>query len=375
MKPAAAPSADERRDWLRLARTETVGPTSFAYLIGRYGSARRALARLPDLTSRGGRAGAPRIPSAADAERELEAGAALGARLLTSADSDFPVALGALDPPPPVIWARGDVTLMQKPCIAMVGSRGASAAGRRFAREIAADLGRAGWVVVSGLARGIDAAAHQGSLATGAVAVVAGGVDDVYPPEHHALYDEIAARGCVVSERPVGHGARAKDFPRRNRIVSGLARGVIVVEAELKSGSLITARFAAEQGREVFAVPGSPADPRSKGVNDLIRQGATLVEDAEDVLRVLTELPRLDHARPDRAPPRDDRRADAEAEPKADTEGLGAILEQMLSPAPTSLDQLARATGAPLPVVLAALTELSLAGRAELMPGGLASRA
>ena len=198
------------------------------------------------------------------------------------------------------------------------------------------------------------------------MAVVAGGVDDVYPPENCVLFDQIASQGCVVSERPIGHAARAKDFPRRNRIISGLTRGVIVVEAELRSGSLITARLAGEQGREVFAVPGSPLDPRARGSNDLIRQGAILVEDADDVLRVLSDLPRIMAEPAPFIPPR--------ASPAPDTDGLGAELEQILSPAPATLDELARATRAPLPAVLAALTELSLAGRAELMPGGLAVR-
>ena len=364
----ASETPEQRRDWLRLARADGVGASTFVYLIERFGSPTDALAALPSLAQRGGRAAAPRIPSAAEAQAEIDAGAALGARLLISTDAAFPELLRALDPPPPVLWARGDTDLLSKPCVALVGSRSASATGQRMSRDLAQALGEAGWIVVSGLARGIDSAAHGGALASGTIAVVAGGVDDVYPAENQRLYNEIAKRGCIVSERPVGHAARAKDFPRRNRIISGLTRGVVVVEAELRSGSLITARLAGEQGREVFAVPGSPLDPRARGANDLIRQGAILVEDAQDILVVLDGLPPISpEARSIGAPP-------PRPPIEADTDGLGAELEQILSPAPASLDQLARATGAPLPAVLAALTELSLAGRVALMPGGLAVR-
>jgi DNA processing protein len=360
----------ERRDWLRLARADGVGPATFSYLIARFGSAGAALEALPDLARRGGRDAPLRIPSVAEAEAEMEAGESLKAELLISAEPGFPNLLQAIDPPPPVLWALGNRDLLSQPCIAMVGARVASAHGQRFARDLARSLGESGWVVVSGMARGIDSAAHQGALATGTIAVLAGGVDDIYPPENRGLHDRISAEGCVVSERPIGHAARAKDFPRRNRIISGLSRGVIVVEAELRSGSLITARLAGEQGREVFAVPGSPADPRARGANDLLRQGAVLVEEADDVLRVLSDLPPMepaDHGSPSPSP-----RSMNVAEP--DTSDLSAMLETLLSPSPAPLDHLARATGAPLPAVMAALTELSLAGRAELMPGGLAAR-
>ena len=245
----------------------------------------------------------------------------------------------------------------------MVGARAASAAGQRFARSMAAELGEAGYVVVSGMARGIDAAAHEGSLESGAVAVLAGGVDNIYPPENARLYEALRSRGCVISERPLGYTARAADFPRRNRLISGLALGVIVVEAELRSGSLITARLAGEQGRDVFAVPGSPADPRSRGANDLIRQGATLVEVVEDVLRVLESHTTVSEPEPPAWPT---------SIAVVDTEALRAMLEGLLSPAPISIDDLVRATGAPISGVLAALMELALAGRVELLPGGLA---
>jgi len=363
----------ERRDWLRLARADGVGPATFSYLIARFGSATAALAALPDMARRGGRDTPLRIPSAEEAEAELEAGEDLKARFMIGADPDFPPLLHAIDPPPPVLWVRGDLDLLNQPCVAMVGARIASASGQRMSRDLAAALGQAGWVVVSGMARGIDSAAHQGALATGTIAVLAGGVDDIYPPENLALYDRIIAEGCVVSERPVGHSARAKDFPRRNRIISGLSRGVIVVEAELRSGSLITARLAGEQGREVFAVPGSPADPRARGANDLLRQGAVLVEEAEDVLRVLSDLPPIESGDRVFSAPQPLSVAEPETSDPHKSE-LGAMLETLLSASPAPLDHLARATGAPLPAVMAALTELSLAGRAELMPGGLAAR-
>ena len=351
-----------RRDWLRLARTENVGPVTFAQLINRYGEASIALAALPDLARRGGRVSPLGVPSLADITRELEAGTALGARLIASCEADFPGPLAALDPPPPVIWARGDSALLSRPSVAVVGARVASAGGQRFARGLAVDLGAAGYVVVSGLARGVDGAAHEGALATGTIAVLGGGIDDIYPREHRDLYERIVASGCIVSENAPGRTATAKDFPRRNRIISGLSRAVVVVEAELRSGSLITARLAAEQGREVLAVPGSPLDPRARGTNDLIRQGAALCEGVEDVLRALEGFGGF--REPDRpfTPP-----------PISDTE-IDAVRERvaaLLSPTPVSRDELARAAGAPAAVVFAALVELTLAGRAELLPGGL----
>jgi DNA processing protein len=356
-----AVSDGQRLDWLRLARAENVGPVTFDHLIGRFGDAAAALAALPDLARRGGRAGVS-IPPVAEIERELEAGASLGARLICSCERDFPQALAALDPPPPVIWTRGDAAILSRSAVAIVGARVASAAGQRFARGLAADLGRSGQLVVSGLARGIDAAAHEGSLPTGTVAVLGGGIDDVYPPEHRALYGRIVAEGCVVSESEPGRTAVARDFPRRNRIIAGLSRAVVVVEAEMRSGSLITARLANEQGREVLAVPGSPLDPRAKGTNDLIRQGAALCEGADDVLRALEDF--RSFREPDRP------RYEAGPTPDPD-EALREHIAALLSPTPVSRDDLVRAAGAPAPLVLAALLELSLAGRAELMPGGM----
>lgn len=359
----SALSRPEQIDWLRLARADNVGPVTFAFLLKRYGSAAKALKALPNMARRAGSARQTIIPTVEEAERELQAGEAVGARLISMSDATFSTALAALDPPP-LLWTLGDADLLSRRSVAIVGARIASAAGQRFAKSLAADLGDAGFVVVSGMARGIDSAAHAGALHAGTVSVLAGGIDDIYPPEHHELHAEIARFGCIVSERPIGHNARAADFPRRNRIISGLSLGVIVVEAELKSGSLITARLAGEQGREVFAVPGSPMDPRSRGTNDLLRQGATLVEDAADVIRVLESQSVLAAPRSpvlDRSPALDDEVA---------TPVLEAI-GRLLSPSPTALDELARAAGTPMPQVLAAVVELSLAGRADVLSGGM----
>ncbi|QUD88194.1 DNA-processing protein DprA [Phenylobacterium montanum] len=359
---ASEVSAAERRDWLRLARTETVGPVTFTQLLRRFGSPARALDALPELARRGGRMTPPRIPSPAEAEREIEAGERLGARLLIGAEPAFPPMLAALDPPPPVIWVMGDPALLQRRAIAVVGARIASAAGQRFARDLARAAGAEGLVVVSGMARGVDGAAHEGALETGTVAVLGGGIDDIYPPEHAGLYQRLAERGAIVSESAPGQRAQAKDFPRRNRLISGLSLAVVVVEAELRSGSLITARLAAEQGRDVLAVPGSPLDPRAKGTNDLIRQGAALCEGIEDVLRAIEHAPRLREPGPSPYDPAGFEEPDA---------ALVERIAALLSPTPTPRDELVRSTGAPAPRVYAALMELALAGRAELLAGGL----
>ncbi|THD75329.1 MAG: DNA-protecting protein DprA [Phenylobacterium sp.] len=356
----------ERRAWLRLARTENVGPVTFRELIRRYGDATEALIALPELARRGGRAAGIRVPAEAEIDQELTAGTTLGARLLAACEPEFPTALAAIDPPPPVLWARGRLEMLDRPAVAIVGARVASAAGQRFARGLAAELGQAGYAVVSGMARGIDGAAHEGALPTGTLAVLAGGVDDIYPPDHAALYARIVEAGCVVSENEPGRTAVARDFPRRNRIIAGLSRAVVVVEAELRSGSLITARLAAEQGREVLAVPGSPLDPRAKGTNDLIRQGAALCEGAEDVLRALEGLRTM--REPDADPFQ--RSGGDEAD-----DALRERVAALLSPTPVSRDELVRATGAPPSAVFAALVELSLAGRAELLPGGMVATA
>ncbi|MFN3537769.1 MAG: DNA-processing protein DprA [Brevundimonas sp.] len=359
------PAADEAERFarLRLARTERVGPVAFSQLLQRFGTAREALEALPDLARRGG--GGHALPDEGVIHAELEAGEAAGARLLLLGDPDYPPQLAALDPPPPLLWTRGDTALLCRDSLAIVGARIASAGGQRIARGLASGLGQAGFVVVSGMARGIDGAAHEGALPTGSVAVLGGGVDDIYPPEHASLYERLIDQGCVISESPMGARAQARDFPRRNRIISGLARGVIVVEAELRSGSLITARLAGEQGRDVFAVPGSPLDPRSKGPNELLRQGAILCEGVEDVMNALTGLRTL--FEPD-IPRWEPGPIDADLD-------LIERLAALLSPVPAPRDELARAAGASIGEANAALLELSLAGRAVLLPGGTAASA
>ena len=356
-------AAAERIARLRLARTDRVGPVAFRQLLDRFGSAASALDALPDLVRRGGDHGFA-LPAAGAVEAELEAGERLGARLIVFGEADYPETLAAIDPPPPLLWALGDPGLLARPSMAVVGARIASAGGQRIARGLAQQLGEAGHVVVSGMARGIDGAAHAGALPTGTVAVLGGGVDDVYPPDNADLYRQIVEQGCVVSESPVGARAQAKDFPRRNRIISGLSRGVVVVEAELRSGSLITARLAAEQGRDVFAVPGSPLDPRSRGPNELLRQGAILCEGLADIER------EFERPRAIREPAADDPFRGAPGDVEAE---LVERVAALLSPTPTPRDELARAAAAPVGAVAAALLELSLAGRATLLPGGLAS--
>ncbi|MDQ1153219.1 DNA-processing protein DprA [Brevundimonas sp. SORGH_AS_0993] len=351
----------ERFARLRLARTDRIGPVAFTQLLTRYGSAGRALAALPGLIRKSGAASVP--PPMEAVERELAAGEKIDARLLVLGEADYPAMLAALDPPPPILWTRGRIDLLNRPAVAVVGARIASAGGQRIARGLAQQLGQAGHVVVSGLARGIDAAAHEGAMTTGTVAVLGGGVDDIYPAEHADLYARIADQGCVVSESPVGARAQARDFPRRNRIISGLARGVVVVEAEIRSGSLITARLAGEQGRDVFAVPGSPLDPRARGPNELLRQGAILCEGIEDIERAFETLRTL------RAPAPPPLVFDEDAADPAFLDRVAALL----SPTPTPRDEIARALNAPVGRVAAALLELSLTNRAELLPGGLAS--
>jgi DNA processing protein len=283
-------SDEQRLDWLRLIRSERIGPRSFRALVNQYGGARAALEMLPELGRRPGKP-ALRVASRAEGEREIAALARLGGRLVALGEDDYPRTLQATDTAPPLIAVRGNAAILSRPSVAIVGSRNASAAGGAFAERLAADLGHAGYVVVSGLARGIDSRAHRAALARGTVAVLAGGHERVYPRENLPLLDAlIKAGGAVVCEMPIGWEPRGRDFPRRNRIVSGLSYGVVVIEAAHRSGSLITARFALEQGREVFAVPGSPLDPRAEGTNALIRAGATLCAAAEHVTPVLDPL-------------------------------------------------------------------------------------
>src|SRR5882757_414297 len=280
----------QRIDWLRLIRSENVGPRTFRSLVNHFGSARAALERLPDLARRGGASRAARIASEADARGELAASERLGISLIAPGEAGYPPRLAVLDDAPPLLGVRGAHEVLMRPMIAIVGSRNASGAGLKFAGRLARDLSDAGFVIASGLARGIDQSAHRASIDGGTVAMLAGGHDKVYPPEHEDLLAAIVASGAAISEMPLGHVPRARDFPRRNRLISGAALGVVVVEAAHRSGSLITARIAAEQGREVFAVPGSPLDPRTAGTNDLIKQGATLITEAADVIQAVEPI-------------------------------------------------------------------------------------
>jgi DNA processing protein len=349
----------ERRAWLRLARTQNVGPVTFAQLIARFGSAGAALADLPRLSRRGG--GDELKPaSEADARRELERLDAFGGRMIAFVEPEFPAGLAALDPPPPLISAVGHLSLLAREMVGIVGARNASALGCKLAARLAVGIGEAGFVIASGLARGIDTAAHEATLASGTCAVVAGGLDVIYPPENAALYERIRAQGIVVSEMPFGERPQARHFPRRNRLISGLSRGVVVVEAAEGSGSLITARFALEQNREIFAVPGSPLDPRAKGTNRLIREGATLTETADDVIAALQPIIGRELREPEGrsdAAPLDGRALEAEAD------RVRGVIEQALAPAPVDVDELIRLTKAPAAVVLTVLLEMELAGR------------
>ncbi|WP_142850799.1 DNA-processing protein DprA [Telmatospirillum sp. J64-1] len=363
-------SISERLDWLRLIRSENVGPITFYRLLDRFGDAASALAAIPELARKGGRKRPIVVCSKAAALRELEAHEKLGAQLVARGEPSYPPALAAVEDAPPLLSVRGNTHLLPRPAVAMVGARNASINGRNFARKLAFELGRGGFVVASGLARGIDTAAHEGALDGGTVAVMAGGVDVVYPPENKRLYEEIVARGAVVCEMPPGTQPQASHFPRRNRIISGISLGVVVVEASPRSGSLITARFALEQGREVFAVPGSPMDPRCQGPNGLIRQGATLVQSAADIFEALDLLLRRPLAEPPKgsftpgaAPIPDD--SEVEKARKEVGEALGS--------SPVTVDEIIRQCQLSASVVSMVLLELELAGRLERHPGNRVS--
>jgi DNA processing protein len=364
---------EERLDWLRLIRSQNVGPRTFRALLNQFGSAQAALAALPNLARRGGASGPASICARADAERELKAARSAGVSMLALGEPGYPWRLGMIDDPPPLIAVRGHLPVLERPMIAVVGARNASAAGIKLAGRLARELGEAGLAVVSGLARGIDAAAHRASLATGTIAALAGGHNRIYPPENVELAGAILAQGAALSEMPLDQEPRAHDFPRRNRLISGLAVGVVVIEAARRSGSLITTRLALEQGREVFAVPGSPLDPRAEGCNSLLKQGATLVTEAEDVLAVLRPI----LGQPlDRSMQEPD--ADLEpiapsppaAEPGADERGR---IVDLLGPTPVSIDDLVRLAGRSPAVVRIVLLELEVAGRLQRHGGGLVS--
>jgi DNA processing protein len=357
----------QRIDWLRLIRSDNVGPRTFRSLINHFGSASAALDRLPDLARRGGATRASRICTTDDAERELARGRAAGLHLIAPGEAGYPPRLALIDDAPPLLGVRGVLAIMASPMIAIVGSRNASGAGLKFAQTLARDLGEAGFIIASGLARGIDQAAHRASLRSGTIAVLAGGHDRIYPPEHEGLLADILQTGAAISEMPLGHAPRARDFPRRNRLISGTALGVVVVEAAHRSGSLITARVAAEQGREVFAVPGSPLDPRAAGTNDLIKQGAALVTNAADVIAAVRPI----MGRPVELPfEESDDATPMAGEPEASER---ARIVNLLGPSPIGLDDLIRMADTSPAVVRTVLLELELAGRLERHGAGLVS--
>jgi DNA processing protein len=353
-------------DRIRLIRTPGIGPITFRQLMLRFGSAAAALEAVPELARRGGGKSPSIFPRSA-AEREFDAIEKAGARYLVLGQGLYPGALAELENAPPLLTATGRVALLERPMVAIVGARNASAAACRFARGLAAELGREGVAVVSGLARGIDSAAHDGSLDSGTIAVIAGGVDIFYPPENESRQREIADRGLLIAEMPPGTEPRARHFPYRNRIIAGLAAGTVVIEAAPQSGSLITARLAAEMGRDVMAIPGSPLDPRAQGCNQLIRDGATLVQSAADVLECISNLhgkvasplrvseyrvaPCPIHVEPDIVP----------------------LIERLLGPSPVPVDEIVRLSGAEPGTVQLALLELDLAGRLDRHAGNKVS--
>ena len=394
----------QRLDWLRLIRSENIGPRTFRTLVNRYGGAGPALEALPHLGKQSGRT--IRIAAREDCERELEAIDKFGARLLCLGESDYPKSLRAIDAPPPVLCVLGDVSLFARPAISIVGSRNASAAGLAFTERVAAELGAQDVVIISGLARGIDARAHRASLQSGTIAVLAGGLDRIYPSEHEDLARAISERGVLVSEMPLGWEPRGRDFPRRNRVVSGLGLGTLVVEAARRSGSLITARFAGEQGRDVFAVPGSPLDPRAEGTNDLLRNGAIICTSALDILNALApilrdglpqpgtlfekhedagdplwdELDLLDEAPVPLTMPGHEMNEEAPApfvtpRPNIIQEDMDwrARILDLLGPSPVSMDDLARLSEAPLAQLRVTIFELELEGLIERHGGALIS--
>ncbi len=364
-------------DRLRLLRTESVGPITYRRLMDRFGDAKAALAALPDLARAGGRAVAPAIPPAATAERELAALHKLGGRFLFLGQPGYPPYLAQLPDAPPALAVLGDASLLSQRGLGIVGARNASANGMRLAEQLAQDLAGSNLIIVSGLARGIDAAAHRGALAAGrTIAAIAGGLDMPYPPEHARLQAEIAANGAVIAEAPLGTAAQGRHFPKRNRIIAGLVLGLVVIEAAVRSGSLLTARLANEAGRELFAVPGSPLDPRSKGANDLIRQGAHLTESAADILANLPDHPArqglardplFQHGPAGFAEP-----PPAWSEPREDQAALSQARRQvpgLIGADPVSVDEIARRCQLSTAAITAVLLELELAGRVETLSG------
>jgi DNA processing protein len=398
-----APALDDRQrlEWLRLIRSESIGPRTFRALLNRFGGAAAALDALPELARQAGKT--LKICPLVEAEREFEMLLRRGARLIALGEASYPLPLQAIDSAPPLLAVEGDPAVLNRPCIAMVGSRNASAAGLKLTAVLAREFGEAGFVIVSGLARGIDTAAHEASLENGTVAVLAGGLDEIYPPQNLPLLRRLCERGAAISEMPIGWAPRGRDFPRRNRLVSGLALGTVVVEAARKSGSLITARFANEQGRQVFAVPGSPLDPRAEGGNHLIREGAILCAEAAHVIEVLA--PMLQRRDSFALPPmlaREEGEGPADSQvlwdeldlpdiaaapelalamipaastlPAAEACDRKARLLTLIGAVPIGLDDLVRASGAPAREVSQAVFELELDGVVQRHAGGALSR-
>ena len=370
-RPHSAPKLSDRQRlaWLRLIRSENVGPASFRALINRFGTAEAALHALPELAARGGAKRLPRVADENEALRELDEARRLGFRFVAIGEADYPLILARTELPPPLLCVAGSASVFETPMVGIVGARNASITGIKLARKIAAELGEAGYGTVSGLARGIDAAAHEAALPFGTIAVMAGGLDQPYPSENIPLMEEIIEKGgAVITEMPLGWRATARDFPRRNRIVAALSVGLVVIEAAKRSGSLISARLATELGRDVFAVPGSPLDPRSEGSNGLIRNGATLVTSAADIVEDLrpqqtlwsptaqAEVNEPDHG---------------EYQP-SDVERDRIV--EALDYTPVETDELIRHTGLPASAVLAHLLELDLAGRIQRLPGNRVQR-
>jgi len=372
-------TVEEKIDWLQLIRTPNIGPITFYRLIQKFETAASALEKLPEFSRQSGRK-KPLLPAKRhDAEREFKQARRLGITLLAACEPEYPTPLKSIADPPPILYAKGHINLFNKPAVAIIGARNASATGLKMARTLATDLGQAGIVVVSGLARGIDGAAHAASLGSGTIAVVAGSVDHIYPPEHDELTHNIAKQGTIISERSIGAQPTSRDFPRRNRLIPGLSRGVIIIEAAAKSGTLITARYALEQGREVFAVPGSPLDPRSKGANSLLRDGATLVETASDILDVLAnQSHRLKEGEQNDlfadvafSRPNDGSESDTIArEFSIDTEKLRREIYDLLSYTPLHRDEILRNHGAPPSYIADALLSLTLSGHIAESGGG-----
>lgn len=367
----ASLSETGKLDILRLIRSPQIGPITYRRLIERFGTATAALEALPELARRGGLKAPRQICTVAKAEIEFAKCKAAQVQIVTQGDPDYPPRLKYIEDAPPLLFVRGNSELLSKKAVAVVGARNGSNNGLRLAERLAIDLGLNGMMVVSGLARGIDAAAHRGSLDTGTTAVLGGGVDIIYPRENTELYNEILERGVIVSEMPLGTRPKAAHFPRRNRIISGISRGIVVVEAAPRSGSLITARLALEQGREVFAVPGSALDPRARGTNDLLRQGAILTESAEDVLQVLNPGPSIrvpSDGVPLDVPTLSPRMAD-----EKETSEVRQWIETRIGPSPIDVDDLAREFKSSTSVLSEALMELELAGRIERQPGNMIS--